>query len=140
MPDHIWKPVEAEVSGAIQVVYRNELGEEHIHVTDYGELYTESRSPHVLCWSGCSGDWPGCRKDCFFIQARLESVASEHRELEFVPPVDSFRFMFNHIDYIDDHNCYVEAFDTPDGAHWEIAVDIDRQLLDKLDEETREDG
>ena len=69
------------------------------------------------------------------MEACLEYAAAEHRELEFIPPVDPFKFMLNHTAYIDDHNCYVEEFDTPKGTHWEIAVDIDQQLLEELDKE-----
>lgn len=48
-----------------------------------------------------------------------------------------YNFMLNHFCSIDDNNYYVEEFDTLDGAHWEIAVDMDGQLLDMLDEETK---
>ena len=43
----------------------------------------------------------------------------------------------NHLCSIDDNNCYVEEFETLDGAHWEIAVNIEEQLLEFLDEETQ---
>ncbi len=136
MSDHIWKPVKVEDLGwDTRVIYENELGEEHIHLADTADLYSDGRSLHVLCWSGCSGDWPGCRKGCVFMEACLEYAAAEHRELEFVPPVDPFKIMLNHTRYIDEHNCYVEEFDTPKGTHWEIAVDIDQPLLEELDKE-----
>ncbi len=42
-----------------------------------------------------------------------------------------------HICSIDDNNCYVEEFDTLDGTYWEIAVNVEKQLLELLDEETQ---
>ena len=56
-----------------------------------------------------------------------------------MPPHDPFSFMLNHYCSIDDNNCYVEEFDTLDGAHWEIAVDVADHLLDMLDEETKDE-
>lgn len=45
-------------------------------------------------------------------------------------------FMLNHTEDIDDRNFYVEEFDTLDGTHWEIAVDIEKQIQEYLDKET----
>ena len=59
----------------------------------------------------------------------------EQKRYETMPPHDPFSFMLNHYCSIDDNNCYVEEFDTLDGAHWEIAVDVADHLLDMLDEE-----
>ena len=56
-----------------------------------------------------------------------------------MPPYDPFNFMLNHIKDIDERNYYVESFDTLDGTHWEISVDIGQQIQELLDEETEED-
>ena len=53
---------------------------------------------------------------------------AEKREYEKIPKYDPFSFMLRHTKDIDDHNCYVEEFDTLDGTHWEIAVDIEKQI------------
>lgn len=45
--------------------------------------------------------------------------------------------MLNHEAFIDDNNCYAEAFDMPDCVQWEIAFDISERLLEMLDEEKR---
>ena len=63
IPEHIWKPVDAERDkyGSVQIVYKNELGEEYV--------YSPSISIDVsrdTCWPICSryGDWPGCKFSC----------------------------------------------------------------------------
>ena len=55
-----------------------------------------------------------------------------------MPPHDPFSFMLNHTEDIDAHNFYVEEFDTLDGTHWAIAVDIEKQIQDYLDKETED--
>lgn len=69
----------------------------------------------------------------------MEELVAEQKKYEEIPPRDPFSFMLNREWYIDDNNCYVEAFDTLDGSHWEIAVDINDWLLELLDEETSDD-
>lgn len=56
-----------------------------------------------------------------------------------MPPRDPFSFMLNHCCSIDDNNSYVEEFDTLDGVHWEIAVDVADHLPEMLDEETKDE-
>ena len=63
---------------------------------------------------------------------------SERRRHEIVPPVDPFGFILNRDCTIDDDNFYIESFDTVDGAHWEIALDVSVQILQYLDEQTAE--
>ncbi len=133
MPDHIWKPVDADEDGlTAQITYQNELGEEFIYTTD-GRGY----GTHHLCWPRCSGDWPGCRASCQAFSSLQDKWYAEMEEYEKIPPYDPFNFMLNHLCSIDDNNCYVEEFDTLDGAHWEIAVNVEKQLLELLDEETQ---
>ena len=43
--------------------------------------------------------------------------------------------MLNHTEDIDEQNFYVEKFDTLDGTHWEIALDIQQQIQEILDRE-----
>ena len=43
--------------------------------------------------------------------------------------------MLNHTAAIDTENCYVEEFDTLDGPHWEIALDLNQHIQDYLDQE-----
>ena len=138
MAEHEWIPVEAvkDRDGEYQFTYRNELGEEHVHVI---EGFYDYGNPRACCWKGCSGDWPGCKMTCPAFSQVAEQMVAQQREYEKMPPYDPFNFMLNHTKDIDDHNYYVETFDTLDGTHWEISVDIEQQLLDQLDEETKED-
>jgi predicted lactoylglutathione lyase len=46
--------------------------------------------------------------------------------------------MLNHTEDIDEQNFYVEKFDTLDGTHWEIALDIQQQIQEILDHEAEE--
>ena len=62
---------------------------------------------------------------------------SMQRNNGIIPPYDPFNFMLNHLCSIDDNNCYVEEFDTLDETHWEIAVNVEKQLLELLDKETQ---
>ena len=133
MTEHIWKPVDADEDGlTVQITYQNEMGEEFIYTTD-GRGY----ETHLPCWPGCSGDWPGCKASCPALTELDEKWAAEEKKYQKVPPLDPFNFMLNHEAFIDDNNCYVEAFDTLDGAHWEIAVNVEEQLLELFDEETQ---
>jgi len=138
MAEHQWLPVDAvqDSNSALQFTYRNELGEEHIHVIDDFYDYWNPRSG---CWSGCSGDWPGCRMTCPAFAQIADEMQAEKREYEKKPKYDPFSFMLHHTKDIDDHNCYVEEFDTLDGAHWEISVDIEQKIQDRLDQETDEE-
>ena len=63
----------------------------------------------------------------------------EQKRCETMPPRDPFSFMLNHYCSIDDNNSYVEEFDTLDGVHWEIAVDVADHLPEMLDEETKDE-
>lgn len=133
MPNHIWKPVDADEDGfTAQITYQNELGEEFIYSTDTWEC-----DPRAICWPSCSGDWPGCRASCRAFSVIQDKRYAEMAEYEKIPPYDPFSFMLNHLCSIDDNNCYVEEFDTLDGTHWEIAVNVEKQLLELLDEETQ---
>ena len=67
-----------------------------------------------------------------------EQIRAEVREWEKMPPYDPFNFMLNHTKSIDDQNFYVEEFDTLDGTHWAIALDIRQELQDLLDREAEE--
>lgn len=137
MSEHIWMPVESDedLGGGCQFTYRNELGEEYIHVID---CFYEYQNPRACCWKGCSGDWPGCRMTCPAFAQAAEEIRDLQREFEKMPPYDPFNFMLNHTGEIDDHNFYVEKFDTLDGTHWEIALDIQQQIQDVLDRRTEE--
>ena len=42
----------------------------------------------------------------------------------------AFSFILKYEVFIDDNNCYVEAFDTLDGAHWEIAVNVNEHFFE----------
>lgn len=137
MSEHQWFPVDAvqDHSSALQFTYRNELGEEHIHVIDDFYDYWNPRSG---CWSGCSGDWPGCRMICPAFAQIANEMQSERHKYEKMPKYDPFSFMLHHTKDIDDTNCYVEEFDTLDGVHWEISVDIEQRILEGLDMEDEE--
>lgn len=136
MAETFWKPVKAEDDGfAIQITYKNEHGEEHIHVAESWGIDIDSSIMHTLCWNRCSGDWPGCRNKCPLFTGPVAKMAAQQKRYETMPPRDPFSFMLNHYCSIDDNNCYVEQFDTLDGAHWEIAINVDEQLLDMMDEE-----
>ncbi len=137
MSEHIWIPVEAveEYCGEYQFVYRNELGEEHVHVIDN---FFDSGNPRACCWKECSGDWPGCRRTCPAFSEAADQMRAMEREYEKMPPYDPFGFMLNHTEEIDTENCYVEKFDTLDGTHWKIALDVHQQIQDLLDQESRE--
>ena len=67
-----------------------------------------------------------------------EQIRAEVREWEKMPPYDPFNFMLNRTESIDDQNFYVEEFDTLDGTHWAIALDIRQRLQDLLDLEAEE--
>ena len=133
MQEGNWKPVEGVYDGwCIQITYQNEKGEEFTYTT-----CDEENGSHTMCWPGCCGDWPGCRANCCAYNALLETWAAQEKEYCVIPPMDPFNFMLNHFCSIDDNNCYVEEFDTLDGTHWEIAVNVDDKLLDMLDDETK---
>lgn len=137
MAKHKWIPVEAveDNSGEYQLTYRNELGEEHIHVI---EGFNDFGNPHAFCWTECSGDWPGCRRTCPAFSQVAEQMLDQQRKYEKIPPYDPFNFMLNHTKDIDDHNYYVETFDTLDGTHWEIALDIEQKIQKYLDRESED--
>ena len=139
LKEHIWEPVDAVYDGwCIQITYQNELGEEFVYTTCDELMNSEEHSGlRAMCWPRCSGDWPGCRAGCCAYNAMLEMWSAQEKEYSTMPPMDPFSFMLNHYCSIDDNNYYVEEFDTLDGAHWEIAIDVDEQLLDMLDEETK---
>ena len=139
MQENNWIPVEGIYDGwCAQITYRNEKGEEFTYTTcDELMTFDEQSGSHAICWPGCCGDWPGCRASCCAYSALLETWADQEKAYCAMPPMDPFSFMLNHFCSIDDNNFYVEEFDTLDGAHWEIAVDVDEQLLDMLDEETK---
>ena len=63
MAEHEWFPadVDREGYGDYQCTYHNELGEEYIYIIDGFGNYGD---PRAFCWRGCSGDWPGCKRDC----------------------------------------------------------------------------
>lgn len=86
-------------------------------------------------WRPINAEDDGC---AVLITYRNEA-GEEQKRYETMPPHDPFSFMLNHYCSIDDNNCCVEEFDTLDGAHWEIAVDVADQLLDMLDEETKDE-
>ena len=135
-----WLPISSDEDlGEFQITYRNELGEEYVHVADGFGVDLSSSSVHSLCWSKCSGDWPGCKMICPLFTGPMEEKAAERKRFEIVPPYDPFNFMLNWDCDLDDNNCYVESFDTLDGTHWEIAVDVSDQVLRLLDEETKGD-
>ena len=139
MPEHEWYPAEVdrESYGDYQCTYRNERGEEHVHTIDSFGSYGD---PRVFCWRGCSGDWPGCKRDCPLWNTVANDMLEMDRQREETPPYDPFSFMLNHTEDIDDRNFYVEEFDTLDGTHWEIAVDIEKQIQEYLDKETEDSG
>lgn len=65
MSDQNWRPINAEDDGcAVLITYRNEAGEEHVHVADSWGVDLDSSIFHTLCWRQCSGDWPGCKSNC----------------------------------------------------------------------------
>lgn len=73
MANHIWKPIDAVDQGLdVQITYQNEKGEEYVFPT--GDVIPGS---HELCWSHCSGDWPGCKADCCAYNVLLESWADD---------------------------------------------------------------
>ena len=129
---HIWRPVDADNDGLnLQITYRNELGEEFLYSTEYCSF-----SSRKLCWKHCCGDWPACMAACPAIKLIWEEEEAERKSAKPVQSDDPFNFILNHNCYIDDNNYYVEEFDTLDGAHWEIALDINEQIQRTLDEET----
>ena len=114
------------------ITYRNELGDELTYSVDE---FLSHEDLHASCWSGCSGDWPGCRMGCPLFTDLSYRILKAEREYEKMSPYDPFSFMLNHYMSINDFNCYMEEFDTLDGTHWEIAVDVEKQLLEYLDQE-----
>ncbi len=133
MAESIWKPIDAEDDGeSFVITYENERGEEHVHSTCFFLVDITGSDGHSLCWNQCSGDWPGCRNSCPLFTGPVADWIAREKEFEFMPPYDPFSFMLNHHCEIDDHNYYVESFDTLDGTHWEIAVDVDDKLLDLM--------
>jgi len=138
MAENEWYPAEVERDcyGDYQCTYHNKLGEEHVHTIC---RFFEYGSPRSFCWDGCRGDWPACKRDCLLLNTVANDMLEMERKHEKMPPYDPFNFMLNHTKDIDDHNYYVETFDTLDGTHWEISVDIERQILDHLDEDAEED-
>ena len=65
MSDQNWRPINAVDDGcAVLITYRNEAGEEHVHVADSWGVDLDSSILHTLCWRQCSGDWPGCKSNC----------------------------------------------------------------------------
>ena len=140
MSDQNWRPINAEDDGcAVLITYSNEAGEEHVHVADSWGVDLDSSILHTLCWRQCSGDWPGCKANCPLFTGPVTEWVEEQKRYETMPPHDPFSFMLNHYCSTDDNNCYVEEFDTLDGAHWEITVDVADHLLDMLDEETKDE-
>ena len=134
--DCVWIPIQADYDGfCIEIYYTNNLGKEHVHVTDSWGLDIRENSLHSLCWSQCSGDWPGCKMNCPLFTGPVNELLAEWKEYEKIPEPDPFNFLLNHNCDIDDNNFYVEEFDTLDGTHWEIAVDVGDQILGLLDEE-----
>lgn len=139
MDNHIWQLIEAVDDGwNIICLYRNEVGEEHVHTVSDVVSFEDSSYGNLrsCCWSGCSGDWPGCKMTCLLFGDVADKRMQERKEQEEIEPLDPFSFMLNHTCNIDNANCYVEEFDTLDGVHWSIAVDIEKQILDFLDQET----
>ncbi len=136
MAGHNWTPVEAvkDRGGEFQFIYRNELGEEHVHVIEGFFNYGNTRA---YCWQGCSGDWPGCRMTCPAFAQAADQMMEEQRKSQRMPPYDPFSFMLNRTEEIDASNFYVEQFDTLDGIHWEIALDLEQQILETLEEESQ---
>ena len=138
MPDPIWKPVAAEDDGlSVEITYRNELGEEYVHVTGGWGVEIDSSNSHALCWDHCYGDWPGCKHDCPLFTGPITEWLKEQKRYETMPPENPFSFLLHRSYSIDDNNFYVEAFDTLDGSHWEISVDVSEHILDLLDNETQ---
>ena len=132
MKEHIWTPVDSDEDGlTTQITYQNELGEEFVYATD-------GCISHKMCWPGCSGDWPGCRAGCKAFNSLQDKWNAEMKQEQTIPEYDPFSFMLHHECFIDDNNLYVEQFETLDGVQWEIAVDVGEQLLDLLDDETRD--
>ena len=132
MQQHIWTPVDADEDAfTTQITYRNELGEEFVYAT-----YWSARDR--ICWPGCSGDWPGCMAGCRAFNALQDKWHEQRRQAETMPTYDPFSFMLHHECFIDDNNLYVEQFETLDGVQWEIAVDVEKQMLELLDDETRD--
>ena len=72
MAKHLWLPVDADIDDldVVTVCYQNERGDAHIHSAD---CWLNENSPRLLCWSECSGDWPGCIAGCPMI-AELAKV------------------------------------------------------------------
>ena len=135
MEEHSWKPIAFDDDGyTIEVIYRNEQGEEYLHVSDsYGTSFS--------CWEGCSGEWPACKWDYpIYNRHRSKSILEDYIRRENNPDYNPFDSLQHHECFIDDNNLYVEQFETLDGAQWEIAVDVGEQLLDMLDDETRDGG
>ena len=58
-------PVSADVGeGGAEVIYRTALGDEYIHDVEPWYFDGNGIISREACWQGCSGDWPGCRRDC----------------------------------------------------------------------------
>ena len=134
MKEHIWTPVDADEDGSTtQITYRNELGEEFVYATDHCQS-------HTICWPKCIGDWPGCRAGCQAFNSLQNKWNDQMKKARVMPEYDQFSFILHHKCFIDDNNLYVEQFETLDGVQWEIAVDIEKQLLDMLDRETQDEG
>ena len=134
MAEHVWQPVDVDDDGyTAEITYRNEEGEEYLHVTDsYGGA--------IRCWRGCSGEWPACRRGCLiFDTARSTGLTEAYLRSARCPGFDPFDHPQHRESFIDDNNLYVERFETLDGVRWEIAVDVDEQLLEMLDEKTRDE-
>ena len=84
--DRIWTPIQADYDGfCIEIYYTNDLGEEHVHVTDSWGLDIRENSLRSLCWAQCSGDWPGCKMECPLFTGPVNELLTEWREYEKVP-------------------------------------------------------
>ena len=60
---------------------------------------------------------------------------SPHRKIAVAPVRGQYLLGNSAPKDVDEHNCYVERFDTLDGVHWEISVDIEQKIIDGLDRE-----
>ena len=89
MSEHEWRPIAAESCGcgSIQATYRNELEEEYIHSADYWH----GMNPREVCWSGCAGDWPGCKPSCPLFNLPLERDFEKSKRSS-VPMQEETRF------------------------------------------------
>ena len=96
MSDQNWRPINAEDDGcAVLITYRNEAGEEHVHVADSWGVDLDSSIFHTLCWRQCSGDWPGCKSNCPLFTGPVTEWFEEQKRYETMPLHDPFSFIQN---------------------------------------------